>query len=449
MKSSRRAFIRRVVALGSISMTFWVETDADAQPNQECTLPTNEKPVRFKPAEKKVVPRLSVAEIADPTRATQLQSLRNAIGTVRNLPSIDVTSWTKHVAQHCIHCAPSNPQNIHFAWQFLPWHRGLLYFLERILRLHGKNDNLRLVYWNWEHPDQRTLPAIFGAPNQPLFWSNRNLTGPQWPLDPEAVDVQPLLATPDFRTFGGTAQQGQPVPASFSGPHADVHNAFSPGDMSDLQYSPRDPVFYAHHGNIDRLWSSWVAAGHANPDFGDARAYFYDENRKWRFLLFNDLRDENMLGYRYSSLMRPLVPPLALSVLPLLRKGPIFTMQMPQLEQLRGLQDRPRYLLIENIRGLEKLPADAVTYGIFSVKPEPGRVADSTPGYLGRASRVRTKAHDHSVILSTALNLTRKASDIHTKVQTGLELTIGALDDTRRLRSPVVPLTADNLRIVG
>ena len=48
----------------------------------------------------------------------------------RDLPSTDVIGWTKLVAQHCIWCARNNPNNIHYNWQFLPWHRALLYFLE-------------------------------------------------------------------------------------------------------------------------------------------------------------------------------------------------------------------------------------------------------------------------------------------------------------------------------
>ena len=49
--------------------------------------------------------------------------------------------------------------------------------------------------------------------------------------------------------------------------------------------------------------------GHTNPDFGDAKVYFYDENGVWRYVLMNDVKDEKKLGYQYSSLMRPTEPP--------------------------------------------------------------------------------------------------------------------------------------------
>jgi len=164
--------------------------------------------------------------------------------------------------------------------------------------------------------------------------NNRDL----WPLRDDRVNVQPLLGVPDFRIFGGTAVQRSPVPASFSGPHANVHNAFAPGDMANLQFSPRDPVFYAHHGNIDRLWSSWVATpgGHSNPDFGTARVFFYDENREWRYVLMNDLRDESKLGYKYSSLMQPRVPIASLKASSLGKTANRVTLAVPTLESVKA-----------------------------------------------------------------------------------------------------------------
>lgn len=346
MPITRRRFICQTLAIGPVAMAFWTKTDLAwaaecglPAPDAECTLPPPGEAQRFIPNEPKVQTRYSALEMTDPSRATQLQQFRDAICKVRDLPKDDVRSWTKQIAQHCIHCAPGNPSNIHYDWQFLPWHRGLLYFLERILRKLGGNDDLRLVYWDWENRLSRTLPAIYAPPDQPLYWRNRNLNNRDlWPLRDDRVNVQPLLGVPDFRIFGGTAVQRSPVPASFSGPHANVHNAFAPGDMANLQFSPRDPVFYAHHGNIDRLWSSWVATpgGHSNPDFGTARVFFYDENREWRYVLMNDLRDESKLGYKYSSLMQPRVPIASLKASSLGKTANRVTLAVPTLESVKA-----------------------------------------------------------------------------------------------------------------
>jgi len=54
--------------------------------------------------------------------------------------------------------------------------------------------------------------------------------------------------------------------------------------MSDLQYAALDPLFYAHHGNIDRLWEVWKSLpGGSCKDLGQAdflntQFLFYDEN---------------------------------------------------------------------------------------------------------------------------------------------------------------------------
>jgi tyrosinase len=43
-------------------------------------------------------------------------------------------------------------------------------------------------------------------------------------------------------------------------PHNGVHNLIG-GTMDNVAISPRDPIFWLHHANIDRLWDAWVRAG--------------------------------------------------------------------------------------------------------------------------------------------------------------------------------------------
>jgi hypothetical protein len=457
MALNRRDFIRYTLAAGPVAMSFWIERDlawADGQcgmpdPSAECTLPTPGQAQRFIPNEPKVQTRYSALEMAAPAMAGQLKQFRDAICLVRNLPKDDVLSWTKLIAQHCIHCAQSNPNNIHFDWQFLPWHRGLLYFLERNLRKLSKHDDLRLVYWDWENPKSRTLPAIYAPAGQPLYWANRNVSNPRlWPLPANKVDVTGLLGVPTARVFLGTAVQGGPTPASFSGPHAFVHNAFNPGDMTDLQYSPRDPVFYAHHGNIDRLWSSWVAAGHANPDFGTTKVYFYDENRQWRYVLANDLRDETKLGYKYSSLMRPRVPVASLRALPLAVTANHVTLAPQALASVKA--NGPQFLIIENLHNPEKAPADAVDFGIFSGDPPPvGTDSTAHKGFLGSASRVRSSGHDHAAPISTVLDVTGKLAKLTPQGKDVMDLTVAPLDAAGKTTASAAPLAADKLELIG
>ncbi|HSF39512.1 MAG TPA: tyrosinase family protein [Thermoanaerobaculia bacterium] len=458
MAISRRSFVRQTLYLGPVAMAFWIEKDvAWAWAGQcglpvqgkDCTLPDPGEAKRFVPNEPKVQTRYSAREMAQSSMATQLQQFRDAICKVRDLPPDDVISWTKLVAQHCINCASSNTNNIHYNWQFLPWHRGLLYFLERSLRKLSGHDDLRLVYWDWESSQSRTLPSIYAPPDQPLYWANRKLDGPRWPLKDSDVDVQPSLAVPDFARFGGTSVQRQPVPIAYSGPHAPVHNAFSPGDMANLQFSPRDPVFYAHHGNIDRLWSSWVAAGHKNPDFGDAKVYFYDENRVWSYVLMNDLRDETKLGYKYSSLMQPRVRVSTLQEFSAARSANRVTLAAPTLRKVR--QAGPDFLLIRNIQNLERLPESTVDFGIFHGAPAVGTQAEGAPGFLGKVSRVLSESHNHPSPLSAALNVTDRLGGMAPERDgaSTLELTVAPLDDAGKTSAEAIPLVAEDVSVVG
>jgi polyphenol oxidase len=447
MTVTRRAFLHQTFVVGPVVLALGMETDRAEAQGPECTLPTPPPATRFIPNEPTVVARLSAAELAAPGKATQLQQFRDAVGLVRNLPPADVISWTKEIAQHCINCAPSNPNNIHFNWQFLPWHRAYLYFLERILRKLSNHNDLRLVYWDWENPNSRVLPEIYAPSGQPLFWGNRgSLSAPKWPLSNAKVAVQSRLAIPDFATFGGTASESNPTPATFTGPHANVHNNFAPGDMADLQFSPRDPVFYAHHGNIDRLWTSWVKAGHTNPNFGNARVFFYDETRKWRFVLMNDLKDESKLGYKYSTLMTPTTPVNQLRQFALQKTETRFKVPPAAAQMLKAAgTPTPHYLIIRNIGNLDRFSAQITDFGIFLGTPTVGADAEKAKGYLDTVARVRSGDHAHPGPLSAALDVTGKL----TELQDDVELTIAPLDDSGKVAAAPTPLVADSIRLVG
>lgn len=447
MSLTRRAFLHQTFVVGPVVLAIGIETDrAHAQGGPECTLPKPPPAQRFIPKEPKVVARLSAAEIGAPGKETQLQQFRDAIGLVRNLPEPDVIGWTKQIAQHCLNCAPTNTNNVHYNWQFPTWHRAYLYFLERILRTLNKTDDLRLVYWDWENPKSRVLPEIYAPTGQPLFWGTRGtLSPPSWPLPDSKVDVQPLLAIPDWTTFGGTAKQNAPRPAVYGGPHANVHNNFTPnGDMRNLQFSPRDPVFYAHHGNIDRLWTSWVKAGHTNPDFGDAKVYFYDETKTWRYILMNDLRDESKLGYRYSTLMTPKTPVKQLRQFALQKAGPRFKLPSGAKAKITAAAPTPYHLVIQNIRNLDKFP-QATEFGVFLGSPAVGVEAESARGFLGRVAEIQSDGHAHTGPLSAALNVTGKLSSARDE----LDLTVAPLDDSGKTTAPAIPLVADKISLIG
>jgi polyphenol oxidase len=219
--------------------------------------------------------------------------------------------------------------------------------------------------------------------------------------------------------------------------------------MADLQYSPRDPVFYAHHSNIDRLWSSWVAAGHTNPDFGQAKVYFYDETRTWRYVLMNDLKDESQLGYRYSALMQPAAPVKTLQTFALDKSGNLFVLAPASLGAVRANASGPHFLIIQGIQNLDQLPAETVQYGIFTRAPAAGTQATAENGYIGQVSTVKSGDHQHVGPLSGALNITGKLATVLADEKGSVNLYVAPLDKATGTSGPGIPLIADRVSIVG
>jgi Common central domain of tyrosinase/Polyphenol oxidase middle domain len=80
------------------------------------------------------------------------------------------------------------------------------------------------------------------------------------------------------------------------------------GDMSDFETAARDPVFFAHHGNLDRLWEKWRSdpARRATEPTIDA---FQNHSFVFKWLdgtdvqvPMSDILDTTKLGYTYDTL---------------------------------------------------------------------------------------------------------------------------------------------------
>src|SRR5262249_50180604 len=80
------------------------------------------------------------------------------------------------------------------------------------------------------------------------------------------------------------------------------------GDMTELATAALDPVFYAHHANIDRLWEAWRsnplhrASEPTDPEFLDRRFAFPWLDRTVITLSVADALDTSRLGYAYDRL---------------------------------------------------------------------------------------------------------------------------------------------------
>jgi len=171
-------------------------------------------------------------------------SFCNAIQAMKNYKnSADPNSWSYWVNTHSNLCP-------HGKAYFLAWHRGFLYNFENQLRQISGDPTLVLPYWNYY--DTPGVPSEFLDPSLPLYRSDRTGT-----------DVASGLSLDAFAPTIVRFQRGKPdafEPVIEPRPHNNVHNLIG-GAMSSIRISPRDPLFWVHHANIDRLWVAWLKAG--------------------------------------------------------------------------------------------------------------------------------------------------------------------------------------------
>jgi polyphenol oxidase len=264
----------------------------------------------------------------------------------------DPRGWYRQGAVHCWYCSGAvdslNGMEIHGGWWFLGWHRAYLYFHERILGSLIGDPTFALPYWDWDscHDDPKDMTGrnrfpgeVYGFPTDdptnPLFDTTRAV-GPNDRLPTASVGptvMKRILGSQSFTDFGGSGNEELPVFARGNpqqagqleaGPHGLVHlwttdpKAFSGlADMGMLAAAAFDPVFFAHHANIDRLWSVWAGMnGHANPSndrwLNQQPFYFYDQAQTWIGILVSQMLDaEKSLSYRYQA---PQWPPGAPAV---------------------------------------------------------------------------------------------------------------------------------------
>jgi len=190
---------------------------------------------------------------------------------------------------------------------FLPWHRAYLYFFE--LTLRDQQSGVTLPWWDWT-TDRRVPEAyretdVDGHPN-PLYSAKVDPTalaqgaqagdrrGAMTRREPGAAGAPPLptaseisgvLALPSFLDFTHQLEQL----------HNNVH-VWVGGHMGDIPFAAFDPIFWAHHAMIDRVWRMWQlrhpSAGVPHNLLGEALPPF---NMTVRHTL-----DSNTLGYDYA-----------------------------------------------------------------------------------------------------------------------------------------------------
>jgi tyrosinase len=265
--------------------------------------------------------------------ATEIDNFRKGVELMkdRSKDPKDPTSW---IYQANIHAYPGPGENCpvigtpqtawgtcqHRSFFFLSWHRMYIYYFERILRaavreaIQNSTYEFSLPFWDYENKDFRRLPEPFRKPttNNPLYVKERRAVcnngqecvSASDVADDKAMDLIPFcsctggncngctVGLPSLQSFGGGFI---PRPAHFDNnlgqleaqPHNVIHGAVGGfGWMSNPDCAARDPIFFLHHANIDRLWQVWLnkQGGRTNPitnsTWGKQTFTFFDENKK-------------------------------------------------------------------------------------------------------------------------------------------------------------------------
>lgn len=234
------------------------------------------KAKKFRPEDYKL-PAVMVRKNVYSLSAAEITSLKAGITAMKALPISNPTSWLYQAAIHGTTAPGSNTSwnsCEHGTQFFLSWHRMYLYFFERILRAKSGNPNLTLPYWDYQtnaalHPDYRNSAA-----SNPLYDATRSGSINGGGSLPAGImtSIDNALDEIPFSTFQGDLE----------GPHGSVHVSIG-GNMGSVSTAGKDPCFWLHHTNIDRLWEKWIkkCGGRANPNDAAwlAQTYtFFDEN---------------------------------------------------------------------------------------------------------------------------------------------------------------------------
>ncbi|KAI9155098.1 D-amino-acid oxidase [Paramyrothecium foliicola] len=237
------------------------------------------------------------------TSAEKSEYIRAAV-CIRGLPKekyAQIDAVTTRL-DDLVHTHRTLDLQIHFVANFLPWHRWFVQLHEDLLRTECGFTGAQ-PYWDW------SIDAdAVNVPNSPIFdpttgfggngqrtnstqpgferclvdgpFANTNLTlGMGWPDEDSAGDRLHCLsrqfnnAIPDengdyvpgdmqagaynsavvntilnFDTFSSMSNMLEGLP------HAQGNVLF--GDMGPIT-SPNEPLFFLHHGNVDRIWAKW------------------------------------------------------------------------------------------------------------------------------------------------------------------------------------------------
>ncbi len=255
--------------------------------------------------QRQTVGRLRYRKSIERLTARQLAHVRQAFAAVA--PIDDERGYQHHAGIHgvplpsyCQHGRPGQGAPL-----FLPWHRAYLYFFE--LALQERQPGVSMPWWDWTSPGSHRdgIPAGFAdarvrgqanplasAEIQPRLrgrdrsWPRRTSrdTAPAAEL-PTAAQVERVLSLGDYYDFSSQLEDI----------HGQIHG-WAGGTMGLIAFAAYDPIFWAHHAMVDRLWRLWqIRHPGSRPDSREL-----DRALPPFAMTVRETLDVNRLGYDYA-----------------------------------------------------------------------------------------------------------------------------------------------------
>ncbi len=312
----------------------------------------------------------------------EVGALRDAFAQIKQISADargDDRGFFEHAGMHGVpywDCPHHTPQRI-----FLPWHRAYLYRLEQALA--DRVEGVTLPWWDWT--TTREIPGPFadenaGGASNPLLGSATLVA---------AADIRegaPLIAQtsrdPSPAEFLPTPADladvlGQTNYAFFNDACESIHDGvhgWVGGTMGNVGYAAFDPVFWAHHCMIDRMWWLWQQSGRMNavpaPGWEDIVLEPFN-------LRVGDVLDANALGFDYADTETLLLADPAAGTAGAI----LITQAVATADAVPAADFASAYLEIGGIKHTGSSYEGLVYLNNPGATPETG--ADATAGYVG------------------------------------------------------------------
>jgi tyrosinase len=248
-----------------------------------------------------MVYRLRTAVAGAPHMATFREAMRQAEAISDNRGYNHVAGFHGAPDWYCWHHQFSRRTPLQ-ARLFLPWHRAYLWWLEQALQ--DLVPGAALPWWDWTRT--RRIPAAYasrttGGERNPLYATRARVPTATPPINRQtrrAPGAIPGVALPTKAELDDLYDDSDW--ASFSDRLEDFHDrvhGWVGGDMGDVTTAAFDPVFFAHHCMIDRVWYLWqIRHGNRVPnDLLDLSLIPFGKTVR-------DVLDVQRLGYEYAGL---------------------------------------------------------------------------------------------------------------------------------------------------